>query len=123
MTRQIDLMHNDITRPEGSISVVVTLKSKMVASSASSGENSKIIVSFDLSESSIKSPGSLLDGPATSEHMLALPSFKFPSLEKYDAILVSFVTATTTTTVQAAKALFLHHYASALLTLYYTHLL
>ena len=36
--------------------VVVTLKPKMAASSASSGENSKVIASFDLSESPNKSP-------------------------------------------------------------------
>ena len=38
---EIDLMHDDLTLPKGSIVVVVTLKSKMAASSASSGENSK----------------------------------------------------------------------------------
>ena len=64
-------MHDDVTRPESSMAVVVTLKSKMAASNASSGGNSKIILSFDLSESSNKSPEPLLDGPATSEHMSA----------------------------------------------------
>ena len=34
-------MHDDVTRPEDSVGVVVTLKSKMAASSASSGGNSK----------------------------------------------------------------------------------
>ena len=37
----IDLMHDDVTRPKGSMVVVVTLKSKMAAGSASSGGNSK----------------------------------------------------------------------------------
>ena len=42
----IDLMHDDVTRPEGSMGVVVTLKSKMAARSAStcSRRNSKILV-------------------------------------------------------------------------------
>ena len=61
--------------PEGSMGVVVTLKSKMAASSASSGENGQILVLFDPSNSSNKSPEPLLDGPATSEHILALPPF------------------------------------------------
>ena len=40
--RVIDLMHNGLARPpKGSMGVVVTLKFKMVASSASSGGNSK----------------------------------------------------------------------------------
>ena len=99
-------MHDEVKRPEGSMGVAVTLKSKLVASSASSGGNGKIIVSFDLSESSNKSPEPLLDGPATSEHMSALLPFKFPASGKYDAILDSFVTTTTTMHVQAAKALF-----------------
>ena len=34
-------MHDDVTLPKGSMVVVVTLKSKMAASSASSGGNSK----------------------------------------------------------------------------------
>ena len=102
----IDLMHDDVTRPEGSMGVVVTLKFKMAASSASSGGNSKIIVSFDLSESSNKSPEPLLDGPATSEHMSALLPFKFPVSGKNDAILDSFVTTTATMHVRDAKALF-----------------
>ena len=42
----IDLMHDDVSRPEGSMGVVVMLKSKLVASSASGGGNSKIIVSL-----------------------------------------------------------------------------
>ena len=74
----IDLMHDDVT----CVGVVVTSKSKLAASSASSGGNSKIIVSFDLSESSNKSPEPLLDGPATSEHMSALLPFKFPASGK-----------------------------------------
>ena len=36
-----DLMHDDVTCPTGSVVVVVTLKSKMTASSASSWANSK----------------------------------------------------------------------------------
>ena len=83
--------------------VVVMLKSKMAASS---GRNSKMIVSFDLSESSNKSPELLLHDPATLEHMLALLPFKFPTSGKYKAILDSFVTTTTTMNVQAEKALF-----------------
>ena len=35
-------MHDDVTRPKGSMVVVVTLTSKMVASSASTGGNSEI---------------------------------------------------------------------------------
>ena len=72
---------------------VVTLKSKM-------------LVVCDLSESSDKSPEPQLDGPATSEHMSAFLPFKFPASGKYDAILDSCVTTTTTMHVRAAKALF-----------------
>ena len=85
--------------------VVVTLKSKMAASSASSGDNSTGSVLFDLSDSN-KLPEPLLDGPATSEHMLALLPFKIPASGKYDAILDSFVTTTPTMHVRAAKSLF-----------------
>ena len=75
-----DFMHDDVTRPEGSMGVVVTLKSKMATSSASSEGNSiKVMFSFDLSESSNKSLEPLLDGSATSEHMSALLPFKFPA--------------------------------------------
>ena len=59
-------MHDNVTGPKGP--VVVTLKSKMAASSASSGRNIKYVV-FDLSENSKKSPKQLLDGQATSEHI------------------------------------------------------
>ena len=76
------------------------------SNSASSGRNSKMIVSFDLSESSNKSPALLLHDPATVEHMLALLPFKFPASGKYEAILDSFVTSTTTMNIQAEKALF-----------------
>ena len=38
---RIDLMHDDITRPKNSMVVVLTLKSKMAASSTSSEGNSK----------------------------------------------------------------------------------
>ena len=100
------IMHYDIACLKGSMGVVVMLKSKIAASSASSGGNSKIIVSFDLSESSNKSPEPLLDSPATSKHMSALLPFKFPASEKYDAILDSFVATTTTMHGRAAKALF-----------------
>ena len=61
---------------------------------------------LDLSESSNKSPEPLLDGSATSEHMSALLSFKFPASGKYDAILDSFVTTTPTMHVRTAEALF-----------------
>ena len=86
--------------------VVVTLKSKMVISHASSGGKSKIIVSFDLPESSNKLPKPLLDGSATSEHMSALLTFKFPASGKYDTILDSFVTTTPAMYVRAAIELF-----------------
>ena len=75
ITFVIDLVHDDVTRPEGSIGVIGTLKSKMATSGASSGKNSKIIVLFDLSESSNKSPELPFDGAATSEHMSALLPF------------------------------------------------
>ena len=101
-----DFVHDDVTRPEGSMGVVVTLKSKMATSSASSEGNSEIIVSFDLSESSNKSPEPLLDSSATSELMSALLPFKFPASGKYNAILDSFVATTTTMHVRAAKVLF-----------------
>ena len=81
----------------------------MVASSASCEGNSKRdsgSVLFDLSESSNKSPDPLLDGPATSEHMIALLPFKFPASGKYDAMLDSYVSTTPTMHVRAAKALF-----------------
>ena len=97
---------DDVTRPKGSMGVVVTLKSKIAASSASSGGNSKIIVSFDLSESCYS------EGPATSEHMLASLPFKFPASEKYDAILYSSVTTTTTMYVHSNRgSIVLRHYA------------
>ena len=99
-------MHYDVTRPKGSMGVVVTLKSKMAASSASSGGKGKIIVSFDLSESSNKLGKPLLNGPATWEHMSALLPFNFPTSGKYKGILDSLVTTTTTMHVWAAKALF-----------------
>ena len=85
------------------------LKSKMAASSARSGGNSNSTgsrVLFHLSESSNKSPEPLLDGPATSEHILALLPFKLPASGKYDATLDSFVTTTPTMHFRAAKALF-----------------
>ena len=37
----IDLMHNDTTAPKVSMRIVITLKFKMAASSASSGRNNK----------------------------------------------------------------------------------
>ena len=61
---------------------------------------------IELDPKSNKSPEPLLDGSATSEHVSALSRFKFPTSGKYDAILDSFVTATPTMHVQAAKALF-----------------
>ena len=42
-------MHDDVTRPEGIMGVLGTLKSKMATSGASSWGNSKIIVSFGVS--------------------------------------------------------------------------
>ena len=94
--------------------VVVTLKSKMATGSARSGGNSKIIVTFDLSENSNKSPEPLLDGPSTSEHMSALLAFKFPASGKYDAILDALVTTCTTTTIhrrRSRESIVLRHYA------------
>ena len=82
---------------KGSMEVVVAHKSKMAASGASSGGNSKSTgsrVLVVLSESSNKSPEPLLDGPATSEQLSALLPLKFPASGKYDAILDSFVTTT-----------------------------
>ena len=38
-----DLVHNDVTCPEGSMEVVVMLKSNLAASSANNGGNSKIL--------------------------------------------------------------------------------
>ena len=77
-----------------------------MAASSVIGEIVEMIVSFDLSESSNKLSEPLLDGPAKSEHMSTLLPFKFPASGKYDAILNSFVTTTTTMHVQARKALF-----------------
>ena len=37
-------MHDDVTRPEGSMGVAVTLKSRIKSRSASSGGNSKVVV-------------------------------------------------------------------------------
>lgn len=51
----MDPMYDDVIRFEGSVGAAVMLKSKIAASSASSGGNSKIIASsFDLSENSYK---------------------------------------------------------------------
>ena len=86
--------------------VVVTLISKMAASSASSGGNSKSTRLLDLSESSNKSPVPLIDGPAKSEDMSVLLRLKFAASGKYYALLDSFLTTTPTMHVQAAKALF-----------------
>ena len=55
-------MHDDVSRPKGSYVAVVTLKSKMAASSANTGGNRKSTLVFDLSESLNKSPKPLLDG-------------------------------------------------------------
>ena len=66
----------------------------------------EIVVSFVLSESSNKSLEPLLDGLATLEHMSAMLPFKFPASGKYDAILDSLVTTTTTMHVRAAKVMF-----------------
>ena len=41
MSKVIDLMHDDVTCPKGSMIVVVILKTKMAASSASGGGKSK----------------------------------------------------------------------------------
>ena len=65
--------------------VAVTLKSKMAASCPRSGGNSKIMV--------LKAQANRLS------------LFKFPASGKYDAVLDSFVTTTTTMHVRAAKAL------------------
>ena len=90
-------MYDDVTRPKGSVVVIAALKSKMAAVSTSSGGNSK-------RNKRKKTPASQIDGPATSENMSALLPFKFPASRKYDAILNSCVTTTTTMHVRAAKA-------------------
>ena len=56
----------------------------------------------ELDAQSNKSPDPLLDGPAISKHMSALLPFKFPTSEKYDALLDSFVTSMH---IRAAKSL------------------
>ena len=85
--------------------VVVTLKSKMTSTHA--WTYLEIQDQFYLSYlKANKSPEPLVDGQATSEHMTALLSFKFPASGKYDGILNVFVTTTPTVRVRAVKALF-----------------
>ena len=69
------------------MAVAVKLKSKMVskmtkmASSARSGGNGKSTVfKAQKVQNSNKSPKTLLDGPATPEHMSELPPFKFEEI-------------------------------------------
>ena len=90
---------------KGSMGIVVTLKSKMVASSASCGGIVKV-QDLELDPKSNKLPKLLLDSPATSEHMSALPPFKFRASWKYNTIMDLFVTTTPTIHVQATEALF-----------------
>ena len=92
-----------VTHLKGSMLIVVTLKSKMAAGSTSSGRNSKSTGSRI--ERSNKSPEPLIDGPTTSEHISALLPFRSPASGKYDAILNSCGTTTSTMHVRAAKAL------------------
>ena len=103
-------MRNDVTCPERQRGSCSRLKSKVAVCSASSrvvGERvSKSTESRARSKAQNKSPEPLLDGPATSEHMSALPSLKFLASGKYNAILDSFVTTTLTMRGQAAKTLF-----------------
>ena len=79
--------------PKGRMGVVVTLKSKMAASSASSEKKVKI-GDLDLSESSNKSPKPLLEGPATSEHVSVLLPFKISRLGEIRRHTELFVTTT-----------------------------
>ena len=79
-----------------------------------------MIVSFDLSESSNKLLELLLDGPATSEHMLALLPFKFPASRKY-AILNLFVTTTTTMHVEVQKRCFMSLCIRSIVVVSFTH--
>ena len=82
----IDLYtHDDVTRPKGSMIVVVMLKSKMAPGSTSSRGNSKSTGSMIYLKVQTKSPKPLIDGSVTSEHMSALLPFKFPASGKYDA--------------------------------------
>ena len=99
-------MHDDVTRPKGSLVAAVTLKSKIAAGSVSSGGNSKSTGSMIYLKAQTKSLKPLLDGPAKSEHMSVLLPFKIPASGNYDAILNSCVTTTTTKHIRAAKAIF-----------------
>ena len=72
--------------PNGSMGVVVTLKSKMAASSASSAGNGTRYsgsVSFDLPKNSNKLPDPLLDGPATFDTLLTPTAQYTFGLRKY----------------------------------------
>ena len=105
---EINLLHNDVTCPKGSMGVVVLSSNPRWQPVVCNLFRDSASVLFELSESSNKSPKPLLNGPATSEHtcLLALLQFKFPTLGKYDAILDSFMTSTPTMHIRAAKALF-----------------
>ena len=101
-------MHDDLTRPKSSMGVVVNLKCKTAASSASSGGNSKTIVSFELCESSNKSPELLLEGLATSEHMPALLRRHIGFVRDYSYY----------NTRSSRESIVLRHYVSGLVPLY-----
>ena len=87
--------------------VLVALKCKIAASSASSGGNSKSTESRPISESSNKSPELIIEGQAISEYMSALLPFKFPRFEEIRRH-IRFVRDVTTPTlhVRAMKKLF-----------------
>ena len=101
-------MHDDMTRPKGSMVAAVTLKSKVAAGSVSSGGNSKSRGSMIYLKALTKSLKPLLDGPAKTEHMSALYilPFKIPASGSYDARLNSCLTTTITMHVRAAKSFF-----------------
>ena len=74
-------MHDDVTRPKGSLVVVVTLKSKMATSSVSCGGNRR-----------------------STQYLTYLKAQTNPLCRwKYDAILDSCVTTTTTMPIEPQK--------------------
>ena len=99
-------MHDDVTRPKGSTVVVVTLKSKMAAGSASSGGNSKSAASVIYLKAQTNRPSRYSTAQPHTNTCQHYCHLNFPLRRKSDAILNSCVTATTTMHVRAAKALF-----------------
>ena len=98
-------MHDDVTRPTGSMVVEVTLKSKMAAGCVRSEKHIKSTGSMIYLKAQINRPRRYSTAQP-SEHMSALLPFKIPAPRKYDAILNSCVTTTTIMHVRATKALF-----------------